>query len=63
MPPKTCPECGTDLKGLDPYKHAVACFHLAPGRPEDILAQEASRGNDVRYERIKALLGAAKGGD
>ncbi len=57
---KNCPECGTDLKTVDPYKHAIACFHLTPGRLEDVLAAEEAKGNLERYKRIVALLKGAE---
>ncbi len=56
-PPKTCPECGVSLAGLDPYKHALACFHLAPGPVANVLAQAAGRRNEEQLARVKELLG------
>jgi len=30
-----CPECGTNLNTVDPYKHAINCLHLPPARIEE----------------------------
>jgi len=60
MPPKTCPECGADLASRDPRKHAIACFHLAPGSVGDLIAQVDARKNPLQLERVKDLL---KGGE
>lgn len=58
-----CPECHTDLtaENCDPYKHAVACFHV-PDVGAENLRRRFSRDDSLYAERLLALLALAKRG-
>jgi hypothetical protein len=56
-----CPECHQPVgsrHGTDPYKHAIACLHVSPGRAADIL-DAASKKNEEYGRRVAALLAMA----
>ena len=54
-----CPECGIDLATVDPYAHAINCFHL-PNKGIDQLLATEGKGDDVRSQRIREILLYAK---
>ena len=57
-----CPECNQPVgsaHGTDPYKHAIACLHIEPGRPADIL-DKASKKNEEYGRRVAVLLAMAE---
>jgi len=50
-----CPECGTDLGKVDPYKHAVGCFHL-PDKGAAAVLRLLSDRKDAYADRVRAIL-------
>lgn len=59
----SCPECHQPVgskHGVDPYKHAINCLHVEPGRPADI-RDKANKKNEEYGRRVGILLDMAEG--